>query len=82
MINQSDIEGRLRLFRYGLVVLVVVTFLVSLLAPYTATRELGTAITDFLGSAVLYSIIVAALSVAIYFGYSTLLKRTAGSKGS
>ena len=28
MISQSDIQGRLRLLRYGLVVVVVVTFLV------------------------------------------------------
>jgi hypothetical protein len=34
MISQSDIQGRLRLLRYGLLVVVVVAFLVSLLVPY------------------------------------------------
>lgn len=37
MIAQSDIQGRLRLFRYGLIVVVVVTFFVALLAPFTIT---------------------------------------------
>jgi hypothetical protein len=37
MIQSVDYEGRLRLFRYGLVVILIVTFLVSLLAPYAIT---------------------------------------------
>jgi hypothetical protein len=35
MLQQSDVEGRLRLFRYGVIVIVVVTFVVTLIAPYS-----------------------------------------------
>lgn len=79
MISQSDVAGRLRLLRYGLVILVIVTFMVSLLAPFVATRALGTAITDFVGNAVLFTVVVAVLSVAVYFGYSSILKRNSSS---
>ena len=82
MINSTDIQGRMRLLRYGLVVLVVVTFLVSLLAPFVAVRPYAdaagqsVAITDFLGTALLYTVIVGVLAVAIYFGYQNVLQRT------
>lgn len=82
MINQSDIEGRLRLLRYGLIVVVLVTLMVSLLAPYVATRELGTAITDFLMNSIIFTVVVGVISVAIYIGYSNLLKKNAGSGSS
>ena len=81
MIQQSDVEGRLRLLRYGLIVLVLVTFIVTLLAPVAALRfvtEAGLAlppITDFLGTAILFSVVVAVISAGIYYGYSTLLNR-------
>lgn len=78
MISQSDVAGRLRLLRYGLVVLVVITFLVSLLAPFVYTRDLGTSMTEFLGTAVLFTVVVGVLAVAVYFGYSMLLKRSMG----
>lgn len=86
MINQTDIQGRLRLFRYGLVVVVVVTFLVALLAPYAAVRPVKDAlgesvqITDFLGTALIYSIVVAVLAVIVYFVYQNVLQRTAKSE--
>ncbi len=82
MISQSDIQGRLRLLRYGLIVLVVVTFLVSLLAPYVAVRPYADAagqsvqMTDFLGTAVLYTVVVAVLAVIVYFVYQNFLQRT------
>lgn len=98
MISQSDIQGRLRLFRYGLVVLVVVTFLVSLLAPYAiaqpyatefntlcdAARAAGTSdctpqtvnITDFIGTALLYTVVVAVIAVVLYFVYAQVLNRS------
>lgn len=85
MINQSDIQGRLRLLRYGLIVLVVVTFLVSLLAPFVAVRPYADAagqsvqITDFLGNALIYTVIVAVIAVIIYFVYQNILKRTVSS---
>lgn len=85
MISQSDIAGRLRLLRYGLIVVVAVTFLVSLLAPYaylSGAGEFAPPIATFLGNAVLFTIVVVVLSVAIYIGYSNLLKRSAGSGDS
>lgn len=81
MIQQSDIEGRLRLLRYGLIVLVLVTFVVTLLAPVAALRFVTSAglapppITDFLGTAILFSVVVGVISVGIYFGYASFLKR-------
>ncbi len=79
MISQSDVAGRLRLLRYGLVILVIVTFMVSLLAPFVATQALGTSITDFLGNAVVFTVVVGVIAVAVYFGYSSLLKRSSSS---
>jgi len=84
MISSTDIEGRLRLLRYGLIVLVIVTFLLTLLAPIASLRFVTEAglelppITDFLGTAILFSIVVGVISVGIYIGYSALLKRNAG----
>lgn len=82
MISQSDIQGRLRLLRYGLIVLVVVAFLVALLAPYSAAAPVNAAagtnavqITDFLGTALLYAVIVAVLAVVVYFVYRMVLTR-------
>jgi hypothetical protein len=82
VISQSDIEGRLRLLRYGFIVVVVVTFLVSLLAPYVYTRAMGTSITDFLGNAVIFTIVVGVIAAAVYLGYANMLKRNAGSGSS
>lgn len=87
MISQSDVQGRLRLLRYGLIVLVIVAFLVALLAPYSATAPVASAagttpvqITDFLGNAVLYAVVVAVLAVVVYFVYQMLLNRSTPSK--
>jgi hypothetical protein len=99
MISQGDLQGRLRLFRYGLIVLVIVTFLVSLLAPYAiaapyaaeinrlcdAARAAGTSdcspqtvnITDFIGNAVLYTVVVGVIAVIIYFVYAQVINRSA-----
>jgi predicted PurR-regulated permease PerM len=101
MISQTDLQGRLRLLRYGLVVVVVVTFLVALLAPYavaapwaaelnkvadaleqaggTDVPKASVQIADFLGTAVLYAIIVAVLAVIVYFVYQNVLQRTVQS---
>jgi uncharacterized membrane protein YvlD (DUF360 family) len=83
MISQSDVQGRLRLLRYGLFVLVIVAFFVALLAPYSATAPVANAaggssvqITDFLGNAVLYAVVVAVLAVVVYFAYRMVLDRT------
>lgn len=80
MIQQSDIQGRLNLLRYGLVVLVVVTFLVALLAPYASLRNIEgivpPPITDFLGIAAAATIIVAIISAIVYYVYARILDRT------
>ena len=86
MLKQSDVQGRLRLFRYGLVVIVVVTFLISLLAPWAAFQGLPTdvrpAITEFLDEAAIYTIVVAVVMVIAYFAYAQFLKATSGGSGS
>lgn len=82
MISQTDLQGRLRLLRYGFVVVVVVTFLIALLAPYAAVRPYADAagqsiqITDFLGTAVLYAVVVAVIAVIVYFVYQNVLQRS------
>jgi hypothetical protein len=92
MLQTGDIAGRLRLFRYGLVVIVVVTFLVSLLAPYVVVsgwaggfNELAAAvgqdrvdvgITTFLGQAIITTVIVAVLMAVVYFIYRQYLARS------
>lgn len=89
MIQNTDVEGRLRLFRYGLIVIVVVTFLVSLLAPYVVTSAYATelnkvataanvdpvsiTIATFLGQALITTAIVAVLMAAAYFVYRSYL---------
>ncbi len=78
MIQQSDIPARLRLFRYGLIVVVVVTFMVSLLAPVASLRNTGLAVppvTDFLGTAVLFTIVVGIICVVAYIAYSYFLTK-------
>ena len=93
MISQSDIQGRLRLMRYGLIVLVIITFLIAWLVPYAqltpALQSLqeanpGMTVTmpglfDNLGQALLYTVIVAVLAVIIYFVYQNVLQRTMNS---
>ena len=82
MINQSDFQARLRLFRYGLIVVVIVTFLISLLAPavslnvVTAAGLPAPAITDFLGTAIMFTIVVAVLAVIAYAAYHYVLTKS------
>lgn len=81
MIDRGDIQGRLRLFRYGLLVVVVVTFLISLLAPFSYLRFVaesglaGPGIGDFIGQAIVYTIVVAILAVVVYAIYHYVLTR-------
>ena len=89
MLSQSDIQGRLRLFRYGLVVVVIVTFLISLLAPAVSLSFVAAAgiaappITDFLGTAILFTVVVAVVAVVVYSVYAYMLtKRWWWSGGS
>jgi hypothetical protein len=91
MIKSTDIDGRLRLFRYGLIVIVVVTFLISLLAPYVVTSAYATelnkvavaqgatpisiTVMTFLTQALITTVVVAVLMVVVYFVYRMVLTR-------
>jgi hypothetical protein len=91
MISQSDIQGRLRLLRYGLIVVVILAFFISLLGPYAIAapwanefNQLAAAqgieprivsITDWLGFAVGITVGVAIAAVVIYFVYRAILTR-------
>jgi hypothetical protein len=83
MIDRSDVQARLRLFRYGLIVVVVVTFLISLLAPAFSLNGLkdvpgitAPGISDFLGNAIVFTIVVAIVAVVAYAVYHYLLTKT------
>ena len=82
MIEQSDFQARLRLFRYGLIVVVIVTFLISLLAPAVSLNVVTSAglpapaITDFLGTAILFTVVVAIISVIAYSAYHYVLTKS------
>lgn len=86
MIKQHDIAGRLRLFRYGLIVITVTTFVLGLLYPWAAVRQVRDivdadqlpALTTFLPFAALATVIVGVIMVVIYFAYAEVLKRTVG----
>jgi hypothetical protein len=93
MIDRSDLQGRLRLFRYGLIVVVIVTFLISLVAPMISLNGVVTSaglpalgIGDFLGSAILFTVIVAVIAVVAYAVYHYMLTKSwpfmGGSKTS
>jgi hypothetical protein len=81
MLDRSDIQGRLRLFRYGLIVVVVVTFLISLLAPAVSLSFVAAAgisappITDFLGTAIMFTVVVAIIAVVAYCAYYYFLTK-------
>ena len=83
MIDQSDIQARLRLFRYGVLVIIVLTFFVTLLAPFAwvnsyfaPTDNVNPQIGDFLGQAVIATIIAAVISIVAYVAYHYLLTKT------
>lgn len=75
MLKQTDLQGRLRLLRYGLLVVVVVTFVVSITYPVVEVQDRNR-IGDFLLPSILYTAIVAVLCVGIYFAYDYILHRT------
>ena len=82
MIDRSDFQARLRLFRYGLIVIVVVTFLISLIAPAVSLSFItnaglpAPAITDFLGTAIGFTIAVAIIAVIAYTVYHYVLTKS------
>lgn len=74
-----NVDERLRLFRYGLIVVVIMTFLATLLYPYAVASSSGLVIsmTDILPSALLATVVAVVIAVAAYFGYRMFLMRTA-----
>lgn len=79
MIKQSDVQGRLNLFRYGIVVVTVTAFIVSFLSLIVVTAELGAAsigVGEAIMPALTVTIITGVIGVASYFGYAQVLKRT------
>lgn len=93
MLSQSDLEGRLRLFRYGVIVVVVVAFVVTLIAPYSfvssylqpaiASGLARPSITDFLSQSIIAAIIAAVIGIVAYIAYAyALTKKFPWSSGS
>lgn len=79
MIKQSDIEGRLNLFRYGIVVVTVTALVVSFAAPMVLTAGWGEGLSLGIGQLLMPSLIItgitAVIGVAAYFGYAQFLRR-------
>lgn len=80
MIKQTDLKARLRLLRYGLLVVVVVTFIVSLSYPIVALQDKGV-LGDFLVQSLIFTAVVAILCIVIYFAYDYVLHRTMAPEG-
>lgn len=85
MIKQSNVQGRLNLFRYGVVVVIVTAFVASLAAPIVLTADLGEFSLGF-GDVLMPSLIITGITAVIgivsYMAYAQLLKRTVGSGDS
>lgn len=77
MLKSSDVQGRLRLLRYGLMVVVVMTFVVTLTYPVVVGQGF-IGVTQFLLTAILYTAAVAVICIGVYFAYRLLLMRTMG----
>jgi uncharacterized membrane protein len=86
--SQSDIQGRLRLLRYGLVVVVILTFLITTLFPWAIVETIegwsnmeGADFGFWLVRGLVATVVVAIVSVIIYYVYREILKRTIGEEG-
>lgn len=82
MIKQSDIEGRLNLFRYGVVVVTVTAFIISFVAPMVITAELGDISLGFgelIVPALIITVIAGVIGIVSYFAYAMILRRNAGN---
>lgn len=81
MIQQSDVQGRLRLFRYGIVVVTITALVTTWFAPVALTAQLGEAglsIGEAFMPALIVSVITAIIGVVAYFAYAQVLQRTIG----
>lgn len=87
-VSQSDVQGRLRLLRYGLIAVVILVFFVTWLFPYaTFGTFLDTSgieavynpdLMQFLTPALIATVIALVLALIVYFVYREILKRTMG----
>ena len=77
MLKQTDFQGRLRLFRYGVIAVVVITFFATLFFPYNQIRTATNAgsIGDFLGQAILATLIALVIGGLAYVGYYYFLTK-------
>lgn len=84
-IKQTDVQARLNLFRYGLIVINIVAFVAVLLAPWAVF--FGTdlipdadkpSILIGLRPALLVGAITLVITLVSYFVYREILKRTVG----
>ena len=76
-LSQDDIQGRLRLLRYGLVVIIVTTMITTSIAPFMVVRAVGANInvTDVVIVSGIITGAVAILMVVTYVAYAYALKR-------
>lgn len=76
-VTPENIEGRLRLLRYGLIVVTITAFLVSFLTHWGVMTRVPEFAAEGIGASITWSLIVgvvvAVISVAVYFGYSFFL---------
>jgi len=93
MISRGDYDARLRLFRYGILVTIIMAFVVVLIAPVTYAKNYlqpaideGTlanpSITTFLTQAIIAAVIAAVIGIVLYVIYYYFLKRQLPMPGS
>ncbi|GAB5492541.1 MAG: hypothetical protein Phog2KO_27560 [Phototrophicaceae bacterium] len=82
MIKQSDVQGRLNLFRYGIVVVTITAFLISLFAPMVLTADLPVSlgIGDLLMPSLVITVGTAIVGAIAYFAYAKFLNSTVGNE--
>lgn len=78
MFKPLDVESRLKFFRYGIVVIVVVTFVVASFVPMMFLASVSDTMQLFIMGLVT-SLIVGVVMAVIYFAYRAYLKRGEGS---
>lgn len=84
MIKQSDLQGRLNLFRYGILVVTITAFVVSLVSPIVLTANLTPSLGfgDVLMPSIIITVITGVIGVVAYLAYAQFLKSTLGSDDS
>ena len=77
-VTQKDVEGRLRLMRYGVIVITITAFLVSFLTQWRILAGFPAApgMMSYLMNALITTVIVAVIMAVVYFAYAYFLKRT------